>query len=140
MESRGGVLLQRDGARLNKLVGNAITYPGIVEDYKKTFQAARGIIADVFLAPHPEMFKMEDKRPLIGKYGVNPFVKAGEFHAYLRDVRKSVRGRPRQAEGRSRGRQVALRYRPATFRLPNVVHKVGIRRAGSPLYCEFYAN
>ncbi len=52
---------------LNRLVGKP-TYPGIVEDYKKTFQAAQGIIADVFLAPHPEMFKMEDKRPLIGKY------------------------------------------------------------------------
>ena len=74
---------------LNKLVGKP-TYPGIVDDYKKTFQASKGIIADVFLAPHPEMFKMEDKRPQIGKYaGVNPFIKAGEFHAFVRDAEKA---------------------------------------------------
>ena len=72
----------------NRVVGK-LTYPGIVEDYKKTFGSARGIIADVFLAPHPEMFKMEDKRPLIGKYDVNPFIKAGEFHAYMRDAEKA---------------------------------------------------
>ncbi len=73
---------------LNRLVGKP-TYPGIVEDYKKTFVAAKGIIADVFLAPHPEMFKMEDKRAAIGKFGVNPFVKAGEFHAFIRDAEKA---------------------------------------------------
>jgi metallo-beta-lactamase class B len=74
---------------LNRLVGSDATHPGIVDDYRKTFQAARGIIADVFLAPHPEMFKMEDKRPLIGKYGVNPFIKAPEFHAFLKDAEKA---------------------------------------------------
>lgn len=73
---------------LNRLVGNP-THPGIVDDYRKTFATTRGIIADVFLAPHPEMFKMEEKRPLIGKYGVNPFVKAGEFHAFMRDAEKA---------------------------------------------------
>jgi metallo-beta-lactamase class B len=74
---------------LNRLVGKP-TYPGIVDDYKKTFQVSKGIIADVFLAPHPEMFKMDDKRPLIGKYaGVNPFIKAGEFHAFVRDAEKA---------------------------------------------------
>jgi metallo-beta-lactamase class B len=73
---------------LNRLVGKP-TYPGIVEDYKKTFGAAKGIIADVFLAPHTEMFKMEEKRAVIGKYGVNPFVKAGEFHAFVRDAEKA---------------------------------------------------
>jgi metallo-beta-lactamase class B len=72
----------------NRLVGNP-TYPGIVDDYRKTFVTARGIIADVFLAPHPEMFKLEEKRPLIGKYGVNPFVKAGEFHAFIKDAEKA---------------------------------------------------
>ena len=73
---------------LNKLTGS-LTYPGIVDDYKKTFQTARGIIADVFLAPHPEWFKMEEKRPLIGKYDVNPFIKAGEFHAFLKEAEKA---------------------------------------------------
>ena len=67
----------------NRLVGN-VTHPGIVDDYRKTFSAARGIIANVFLAPHPEMFKMKEKRTLIGKYDVNPFIKAGEFHSFVK--------------------------------------------------------
>jgi metallo-beta-lactamase class B len=72
----------------NRVVGS-LSYPGIAEDYKKTFASAKGIIADVFLAPHPEMFKMAEKVPNIGKYGVNPFVKAGEFHAYVREAEKA---------------------------------------------------
>ena len=66
----------------NRLVGD-VTHPGIVDDYRKTFSTARGIIADVFLAPHPEMFNMEEKRALIGRHGVNPFIKAGEFHRFV---------------------------------------------------------
>lgn len=72
----------------NRLVGN-LTHPGIVDDYRKTFSAARGIIADVFLAPHPEMFRMEEKRALIGQYDVNPFIKAGEFHSFVRAAEAS---------------------------------------------------
>lgn len=70
-------------------VAGSLTYPGIVDDYRKTFGVAKGIVADVFLAPHTEMFKMVDKVPNVGKYGVNPFVKAGEFHAYVRDAEKA---------------------------------------------------
>jgi metallo-beta-lactamase class B len=66
---------------LNRLVGTP-THPGIVEDYRKTFARARDIKADVFLAPHPEMFQMKEKRALIREGGANPFVKEGEFNAY----------------------------------------------------------
>jgi metallo-beta-lactamase class B len=38
------------------------------------------------------MFGMEEKRPLIGKYGVNPFIKAGEFHAFVRKAGRSLDG------------------------------------------------
>ena len=81
---------------VNKLVD---PYPGRVDDYKKTFATARGIIADVFLPPLPELFKLEEKRPLIGQFGVNPFVKAGEFHAYVREAEKPLpRGGSAEAE------------------------------------------
>lgn len=73
----------------NRLVGNP-THQGIIDDYKKTFVTARGIIADVFLAPHPEMFKMEEKRALIGKNGgINPFIRSGEFHSFVRAAEKA---------------------------------------------------
>lgn len=68
---------------LNRLVGRP-THPGIVEDYKKTFARARGDLKpDVFLAPHPEMYGMLDKRAAIRDGAPNPFVKPGEFAAYV---------------------------------------------------------
>lgn len=69
---------------------NALTddYPERAADYKKTYETSRGIIASIFLPPHPEMFGMEEKRPLIGQYGVNPFVKSGEFHSFVREAEK----------------------------------------------------
>ena len=105
MESHGGVLLQRDGGA--EQAGRQTHLSGHRRGLRKTFQIARGIIADVFLAPHPEMFKMEDKRPLIGKYGVNPFIKAGEFHAYIRETEKAFdeaspsKRRPRKLRSRA---------------------------------------
>jgi metallo-beta-lactamase class B len=67
---------------LNRLVGQP-THPSIVEDYRKTFARARDITADVFLAPHPEMFAMAEKRGLVRDGAPNPFVKEGEFNAYV---------------------------------------------------------
>jgi metallo-beta-lactamase class B len=88
---------------VNKLVD---PYPGRVDDYKKTFATAKGIIADVFLPPLPELFKLEEKRPLIGQFGVNPFVKAGEFHAYVREAEKpyleEVPPKPKKSKWRSK--------------------------------------
>lgn len=83
---------------LNTLIG---PYPARVDDYRKTFATAKGIIADVFLPSTPELFGMEEKRSLIGKYGVNPFVKAGEFHAYVREAEKPYLEAPRPKEVRS---------------------------------------
>jgi metallo-beta-lactamase class B len=74
----------------NRLVGTSAR-PGIVEDYQKTFASARGIIADVFVAPYPEMFKMNDKRALIHDGWLNPFIKAGEYHAYLDAAEKAFK-------------------------------------------------
>jgi metallo-beta-lactamase class B len=73
---------------LNKLVSNP-TYPGIVEDYRKTFAWARGVKADVLLAPHPEMYGMEEKRGKIAAGAPNPFVKPGEFNDYLAGLEKA---------------------------------------------------
>jgi metallo-beta-lactamase class B len=73
---------------LNRLVGTP-THPGIVEDYRKTFARARDIKADVFLAPHPEMFEMKEKRALMREGGPNPFVKQGEFNTYAATLEKA---------------------------------------------------
>jgi hypothetical protein len=73
---------------LNKLVSNP-TYPGIIDDYRKTFAWARDATADVFLAPHPEMYGMEEKRAKIAQGAPNPFVKPGEFNTYVAGLEKA---------------------------------------------------
>lgn len=73
---------------LNRLVGNP-TYPGIVDDYRKTFARAKEMKADVLLAPHPEMYNMPEKRAKIAAGAPNPFVNPGEFNAYAATLEKA---------------------------------------------------
>jgi metallo-beta-lactamase class B len=77
---------------LNRLVGNP-TYPGIVDDYKKTFERVRDIKGDVFLAPHPEMYDMSAKRAGMAQGGPNPFVNAKDFPAYIETLKKDFQAR-----------------------------------------------
>ncbi|WP_065756691.1 subclass B3 metallo-beta-lactamase [Bradyrhizobium paxllaeri] len=73
---------------LNRLVPNP-TYSGIVADYRKTFARARDMKVDVLLAPHPEMYKMAEKRAKLSEGGPNPFVNPGEFNEYAATLEKT---------------------------------------------------
>ena len=73
---------------LNRLVTNP-TYPRIVADYKKTFVRAKDMKVDVLLAPHPEMYKMAEKRAKLANGAPNPFVNPGEFNAYAATLEKA---------------------------------------------------
>src|SRR6185369_6135713 len=73
---------------LNRLVGNP-TYPGIVEDYRKTFARAKDMKVDILLAPHPEMYKMQDKRAVMKDGAPSPFVNPGEFNSYAATLEKA---------------------------------------------------
>jgi metallo-beta-lactamase class B len=73
---------------LNRLVTNP-THPGIVTDYRKTFARAKDMKLDVLLAPHPEMYKMAEKRARLAEGGPNPFVNPGEFNAYAATLEKA---------------------------------------------------
>ena len=66
---------------LNHLVNNP-TYPGIIEDYRKTFAWSKAIHPDVFLEPHPERYDMMGKRAKLADGQPNPFVKPGEFNVF----------------------------------------------------------
>ena len=44
---------------------------------------------DVLLAPHPEMYKMPEKRAKIADGAPNPFVNPGEFNAYAATLEKA---------------------------------------------------
>ena len=73
---------------LNRLVANP-TYPGIVTDYRTTFARAKDMKPDVLLAPHPEMYNMQDKRSVLSDGAPNPFVNPGEFNAYAASLEKA---------------------------------------------------
>ncbi|MBR1123772.1 subclass B3 metallo-beta-lactamase [Bradyrhizobium lablabi] len=73
---------------LNRLVPNP-TYPGIVTDYRKTFARAQDMKVDILLAPHPEMYKMQEKRAKIADGAPNPFVNPGEFNSYAATLEKA---------------------------------------------------
>jgi metallo-beta-lactamase class B len=73
---------------LNRLAGKGITYPGIVDDYRKTFAWSKTQHPDILLAPHPEMYDMSGKRAKIADGAPNPFVVPGEFNAYADNLEK----------------------------------------------------
>ena len=54
-------------------------YPGIVEDYRRSFTLLKTLKADVFLAPHAEQFGLEVKRERLKSGSTNPFVDPGEL-------------------------------------------------------------
>lgn len=49
-------------------------YPGIVADYRRTFERMKSLTVDAYLAPHPEQFGLAEKRPRVGQGTANPFV------------------------------------------------------------------
>lgn len=65
----------------NRLAPNP-QYPGIVEDYRKTFVKARALKADIYLAPHSEFFDLWGKKAKLdaNPKGPNPFIVPGEFN------------------------------------------------------------
>ncbi len=80
--SHGVIFFCSATVALNRLVGTP-TYPGIIDDYKRTFALAKTIEGDVLLAPHPEMYGMEKKRANMGPGKPNPFVADGELKTYI---------------------------------------------------------
>lgn len=68
----------------NRLAPNP-QYPGIVDDYRKTFAKARTLHPDIYLAPHTNFFDMAGKhaKQVADPKGPNPFIMPGEFNRAL---------------------------------------------------------
>src|SRR4030095_8716247 len=77
---------------LNRLGGADPTYFGSVSDDRKTCARAKDMKVDVLLAPHPEMYRMQDKRAMLSDGAPNPFVNPGEFNAYAATLEKAFEG------------------------------------------------
>jgi metallo-beta-lactamase class B len=75
---------------VDRLVGNA-QYPQIVGDYERTFARIRTIPADVFLANHPDFFRMAEKRKQMTSGGTNPFVDSAELQRFVATSERAFR-------------------------------------------------
>lgn len=70
--------------RLIDHAGASATYPGIEQDYEKTFRVLRLLPCDVFLAAHGSMYSLMDKRAVMsGNQGQNPFIDPWGYQAYI---------------------------------------------------------
>jgi metallo-beta-lactamase class B len=63
------------------------TYPGIAQDYEKTFQVLRSLPCDVFLASHGSFYSLVEKRGVMEKKPAqNPFIDPWGYQAYILDT------------------------------------------------------
>jgi len=72
------------------LVGNK-KYPGIVQDYEKTFRALKALPADVFLGAHGDYYGLEAKYAKLKPGGANPFIDPDGYKAYVADREAAFR-------------------------------------------------
>jgi len=70
--------------KLTDRPGSPATYPGIEQDYEKTFRVLRSLPCDVFLASHGSFYSLADKRAVMEKKpGQNPFIDPWGYQAYI---------------------------------------------------------
>ena len=77
-----GVVFYCSTSVVDRLVGNA-QYPQIATDYEHSFKKLRTLSSDVFLAPHPIFFDLENKRKKLNEGGPNPFVDPTELRRFV---------------------------------------------------------
>ena len=67
-----------------RLVNNA-AYPGIAEDYEKTFKVLKSLPCDIFLGAHGNYFGLEAKYPRFKDEGLSMFVDPAGYKKYVED-------------------------------------------------------
>ena len=68
----------------NQLVDNS-KYPQIVSDYRHSFALLSALPCDVFLAPHPWFFDLEDKRKQLDAGKKDAFVDPSELRRFVQE-------------------------------------------------------
>jgi metallo-beta-lactamase class B len=66
------------------LVGNK-RYPGIAQDFEKTFRVLKSLPVDVFLGAHGDYYGMPAKYARLKAGGPNPFIDPAGYKAYIAD-------------------------------------------------------
>jgi metallo-beta-lactamase class B len=68
---------------------NRPSYPGIADDYARSFEILQSLKPDVFLGGHTGFFNLEAKRAKLGQGGPNPFVDPQGFQAHVAERKKA---------------------------------------------------
>lgn len=75
-------------------LGAEPSYPGIAEDYARTFRTLRALPCDLFLAAHGSFYNLKEKSERLKKgEGANPFVDPDGYRSYLDRNEKTFRER-----------------------------------------------
>ena len=72
------------------LVGNK-DYPGIAEDYQKTFKVLLELPIDIFLGAHGSYFGLKEKYDKMKTGGSNPFIDPAGYKTYVTERRDAFR-------------------------------------------------
>ncbi len=73
-----------------KLVNNA-TYPGIADDYERTFRVLKELPIDIFLGAHGSYFDLGTKYGKSKKHGLAAFIDPGGYAKYVADAERAFR-------------------------------------------------
>ena len=81
-----------------RLLGNS-DYPNIVDDFARTFRVLNSLKPDIFLAQHPDIFWLEEKRRKLndGAAG-NPFIDPGGYRERVREGEAAYRNQLRREQ------------------------------------------
>src|ERR1700691_21486 len=69
--------------------GHAVSYPGIVQDFRNTFTALRNLPCDVFLGAHGQYFDMLAKLKRYPKEGALVFLDPAGYEEYVADAQQT---------------------------------------------------
>jgi metallo-beta-lactamase class B len=70
------------------------SYPGIAEDYERSFALMRALPTDVFLGAHAGFFALHDKAKRLRKgERPNPFIDPAGFRTWVADMERQFRAR-----------------------------------------------
>jgi metallo-beta-lactamase class B len=73
-----------------KLVNNAV-YPGITDDYERTFRVLKSLPVDIFLGAHGGYFNLVEKYPHLNDPGDSPFIDPAGYRSYVADREAAFR-------------------------------------------------
>ena len=73
-----------------KLVGNTV-YPGITEDFEKTFRVLKSLSCDYFLGAHGSYFDLETKYPKFKAGDARAFIDPAGYKNYVEDREQAFR-------------------------------------------------